>query len=238
MALTLSAKAQFTDNTSHSARNSAMGGVLLYDLDRRQVSIGYRQAFLAKGMADKTLHMVWPTGTGGVTADYLHHGNIDYHEQQVGISYALRATRWLTVGVGGRYLHLGTSDGHYRPQQWLGALLLVNADLGGHTSLSLTAGTRPWDTQRPYLLHLVAIYRPLPQLITIVEAESEEHMRMRFGTEYTYRNDYFLRTGFSTHPFVLTFGLGLRYQQCTIDLAVEAHHTLGITPHTSLTLCF
>lgn len=154
------------------------------------------------------------------------------------VGYALRVTEWLYIGTAARYLNIGTSDVRYNPQQWLGATVFLDARLGDHTSLSLAAGTRPWDARHPYLLHLTASYRPLPQLITVVEAESEERIRMRFGTEYTYRENYFLRTGFSTHPIVLTFGLGLRYQHYIIDLAVEAHNTLGITPLTSITLCF
>ena len=216
-----------------------MGGALIYDLEERCVGLDYRQGFLMAGMADKSLRMVWPTGkTGAVLANYLHHGYSDYHEQQATAGYAIRATEWLHVGVAARYLHLGTSDGHYPAQQWLAASALLQASLGSHTVLMLTAGNRPWDSVRPYRLHVQAQYRPLPHLLTVVEAESEEQERLRMGMEYGYREQFFLRTGLATRPLLLTFGLGFRQPHYTIDLAVEVHNALGLTPHTSLTLWF
>ena len=216
-----------------------MGGSLIYDLEERCVGVDYRQGFLMAGMADKSLRLVWPTGrTGAVVAHYQHHGNADYHEQQATAGYAIRAAQWLWVGVAARYLHLGTSDGHYPAQQWLAASALLQASLGSHTTLMLTAGSRPWDSVRPYRLHTQALYRPLPQLLTVVEAESEEQTRLRLGMEYCYREQFFLRTGLATRPLLFTFGLGFRQPHYAIDLTVEVHNALGLTPHTSLTLWF
>ena len=230
--------AQF-DHTTHHARHSAMGGVSLYDLDHRSTTLSYRANYMLGALASKDISLVWPTGSSGTAvASYRHHGNLDYHEQQLAGGYVIRATQWLLVGAKIRYLNLGTSDSRYQPQQWLGASLLLHAQPWGNTLLALEAGTRPWDPQRPYRWHLAAGYRPLSQLLTIIEAESEERMRLRFGMEYSYHELLHVRTGFSTHPLVLTFGLGTQWRQMAIDLAVEVHDVLGITPHTSLTLWF
>ena len=216
-----------------------MGGAVIYPLEERQVGLDYRQGFLLAGMADKSLRLVWPTAQrGAVVADYLHHGNPDYHEQQLLAGYALRATPWLQVGVAARYLHLGTSDGHYATRQWVAASAMLQASLGGSTTLMLSGGSRPWDMARPYRLHLQAQYRPLPQLLTVVEGESEDCMRLRLGMEYCYRQQFYLRTGMATQPMLFTFGLGFRQPHYAIDLAVEVHNTLGLTPHTSLILWF
>lgn len=115
---------------------------------------------------------------------------------------------------------------------------MLLAKVGNRTSVNLLAGTRPWDRVHPYRVHLQATYRPLPQLLTIVEAESEDRTRLRIGMEYRYENLCFVRTGFSTSPIAFTFGLGTRQRRYAIDLAVEAHSALGITPQTSLTLWF
>ncbi|MBO7101553.1 MAG: hypothetical protein J6V98_05970 [Bacteroidales bacterium] len=225
--------------TTHDARSGAMGGSLIYDLGERCVGLDYRQGFLLAGMGDKSLRLVWPTGrTGAVVAHYQHHGNADYHEQQATAGYAIRAAEWLQVGVAARYLHLGTSDGHYPARQWLAASALLQAAIGDKTTLMLTAGSRPWDSVRPYRLHAQVQYRPLPQLLTVLEAESEECARLRMGMEYCYREQFYLRSGLATRPLLLTFGLGFRQHHYAIDLAVEVHNTLGLTPHTSLTLWF
>ncbi len=238
IALTFPVKAQFI-RTTHSAHNGAMGGVMLYDLDHRQISLGYRQDFLMAEMADKTLRIVWSLAQiGYLTADYCHHGNQDYHEQQAGASYALRVTNWLVVGVEGRYLHLGTSDGHYRPQQWLAAAVTLHTIPSQNTTIDIVAGTRPWDSLHPYRIHLQTAYRPTTQFLTVVEAESEDRLRLRLGMEYIYNHFLALRAGLATNPMVLSCGVGLRHKSISFDLGIESHSTLGITPLTSLTLWF
>ena len=216
-----------------------MGGSVIYHFDKRYIGLDYRQEFLMAGMADKSLRAMWPTSdVGAVVANYLHHGNVDYHEQQLTAGYAIRVAQWLHVGVAARYLHLGTSDGHYAPQQWLAASALLRTTFADNCAMTFTAGTRPWDNMHPYRLHLQALYRPLPQLLTVVEGESEERMRMRLGMEYCYEGRFFLRTGLATHPMIFAFGIGMRQQHYAIDLAVEVHNSLGLTPHSSLTLWF
>lgn len=227
------------EQTAHGARSGAMGGVFLPPAEQtRAVQLDYRHGYLATGMADKRLRVAWPIGIGSVTASYTHHGNLDWHEQGAAAGYLLRATSWMRVGVEAQYLHLGTSDGHYQPQQWLGATAMILAEPGRNTGLNLLAGTRPWDKKHPYRIHLQATYRPLPQLLTVVEAEREERTRLRMGLEYLYEQVCYVRTGFSTAPVTFTFGLGTRQRHYSIDLAVEVHSSLGITPQTSLALWF
>jgi len=235
IAAALPTAAQFTYST-HSARSGAMGGVHLPDHDRRSITLGYRQGYLLAGMADKYLQIVWPTvKTGTFTANYQHHGNLDFHEQQFEAGYTLRVSEWLHAAVSARYLHLGTSDGHYPSQHWLGASVMLHGDLGP-TQVVLMAHTRPWDSERQFGLHLTATYRPSVHLLTAVEVESEERTRVRMGMEYCYEERWFVRTGIASHPMIFTFGLGLKPANYTIDLGVEVHSSLGITPHTSITL--
>lgn len=233
-----SATAQFL-SVPHSARSGAMGGCFLPDSQARHVDIGYRQGFLLAGMADKQISMVWPTGNVGVAvAAYTHHGNLDYHEQQAVAGYAVRPLSWLLTGVAIHYLNLGTSDPHYVPQHWLAAGVYADAALGSHTALALKVGTRPWDSGHPYRLLIQLRHRPAKGLLAVMEGEMEECVRARMGLEYCYENKVFFRTGLATAPLVATFGLGLCYKGLRIDLGAEVHQTLGMTPHTTLSLCF
>ena len=230
-------RAQF-DAIAQDARSGALGGSFVFDPGGRCVSIGYRANYLLEGMADKSLRLQLPVAAmGTVVAGYRHHGDAVYHEQHLALGYAMHVSDWLTMGVAGRYLHVGTADPHYDPQQWLAASALLRASLG-RTTLMLWGGTRPWDDRTPWCLHLQAAYRPVSSLLTIIEVEQEERWRLRMGMEYAYRNTVFLRAGAATHPTVLTFGIGLRMKQYAIDLSAEVHSNLGLTPHTSLTLWF
>lgn len=217
-----------------------MGGVFLPPTEQEgRVQLDYRHAYLATGLADKRLRVAWPVSAQGiVTVAYTHHGDPDWHEQTAAAGYTMRVCSWLRVGVEASYLHLGTSDTRYRPQQWVGATAMLLASTSRTTSINLLAGTRPWDSQHPYRLHLQAAYRPIPQLLTVIEAESEDQARLRVGMEYLYERVCYVRTGFSTAPMAFTFGLGARHRCCSIDLAVEVHSSLGVTPQTSLTLWF
>lgn len=224
--------------TPLDARGSAMGGCIMLDADQRSANVSYRQAFALAGMADKRLTLLWPTGKVGLAvATYLHHGNTDYHEQQASLGYALRPMDWLLVGVGGTWMNIGTSDPHYIPQHWLAATAFLQASMA-RTRLSLLTGSRPWDTRYPYRLHLQVQYTPLSNMLTVVEFEFEECARLRMGMEYDYEHLLLFRAGIATAPLVATFGIGFRHSLLHIDIGAEVHHILGVTPHTTLTVCF
>ena len=227
--------AQFV-NIPHNARSSAMGGCFVAKTDVGSVSLGYRQGFALAGMADKRLSVIWPTGKIGVVgAMYLHHGNIDYHEQQAAVGYAMHPWPWALVGVGGKWLGIGTSDPHYEPQQWLAVTAFFRASIR-HTQVAVVVGSRPWDVTRPYSLHLQAQYLTDGNLLTVMEFEQEDCARVHMGMEYTYEKMVMFRAGIATAPLVATFGLGFRHKMFSVDLGAEVHQVLGITPHTTLTL--
>ncbi len=225
-----------------------MGGCLV--LSEPHVAIGYRHAFLAEAMADKDIDLLLPLSSGTVAAAYRHHGNLDYHEQQLAVAYAMHVGRGVHVGVAARWLHLGTADPHYEPLSFLGADAMVRFEPHSSLGIMLLAGSRPWDERRPWRAHAQLAFRPIASWTTLIEAESEERLRLRAGMQYLYHNSLALRAGmqylyhnslalragFSTAPLVLTFGAGFRVGRMQLDLAVETHRWLGITPQTSLML--
>ena len=79
-------------------------------------------------------------------------------------------------------------------------------------------------------------YRPMPQVLTVVEIEKEERMRVRMGMEYDYRGTLFFRAGMATNPMTAAFGVGVRMSRLTVDIGAAVHRVLGITPQTTLTL--
>ena len=188
-------------------------------------------------MGRRSLDVQLPVGSGTALAAYCHDGSADYHEQQALAGYALRVAQGVWVGVAARWLHTGISDAHYESRQWLAPSALLRVDVG-RSELTLVGGTRPWDDEHLWRLHLQAAYSPMPQLTTLAEVEREECTRLRLGMEYAIDECWMLRAGMATQPVVLTFGAGLRRGMLAIDLAVEAHNTLGLTPSTSLSLWF
>lgn len=241
MALVLTAApmafAQFK-TTACDARSGALGGCLFVPERGRTVTLDYRQWWFMSGLAEKSISITQPVGTGVASLEYSHFGNMDYNEQQVAGAYRIVAAEWLEVGVGARYLYAGTSDAHYEDVMYVGASAIMVTHLGQRTTAILAAATRPWDKQRPFGAHLQMGYRPTQELLTMVEVESEQSVRVRAGMEYCYEENYFVRAGFATNPFVSTFGIGLMFKSIAVDLAVEVHSMLGITPQTTMRLWF
>lgn len=224
-------------NTAHSARSGAMGGCFMADDTMRRVSVSYSQAYLLADMADKGVSVVWPApriGTFG--AIYRHHGGAAYHEQSAAVGYGLKVASWLKAVVAACYMHVGTDDAYYEAQQWLGASAMLMAAVGSRVTVTVTAGSRPWAGVSLWRMHVQMAYRPLAKVLTIVELEKEERLRLRMGMEYDYHGTLFFRAGMATNPMTATFGIGVRMSRLTVDVGASVHRVLGVTPQTTLTL--
>lgn len=215
-----------------------MGGCLLDDDSRKYASLSHRQSFAMSGMATQSLGVGWTLGSQGwMSAGYTHFGDHDYAEQQLSVGGGMRLDDWIDLGVEGRYCHLGSGDGFYETDRWVAVAVRTAVRVDKKWIFSVLAGSRPWDSVRPWRMHLNAMFTSPGGLLSVVELESEETFRFRCGVEYCYREHFLFRVGMATRPVLLTFGLGLRYDRYCFDLAAEVHNTLGITPHISMSLC-
>ena len=214
-----------------------MGGCLVENGSRKYILVSHRQGFAVSGMATQRFGMGWTLGSRGwMSADYTYFGDSDYAEQQLSAVFGLKVDDGLDLGVEGRFCRLGTGDGFYEPERWMAVAARATLRVTPRWSLSALAGTRPWDETRPWRMHLNTLFIPSSGLLAVVELESEENLRFRCGAEYCYKEHFFFRTGLATHPIIVAFGLGFRYDSFSVDLAAEAHNTLGITPQISLVL--
>lgn len=221
------------------ARTGALGGCYVPMADSTvTVDVGWRQAFMLKGMATRTLAVVAPLGRQGRAGlHYAGFGDEDYSEQQAAAGYGVRVAPWLTVMAYGLYSRVATADAHYDAQQWVDAGCGVT--LGGEKLWGyLTAGSRRWSDGRPWGMRGGVAYRPTEQMLNALGFSFEERLRLRCGMEYTYGGCAAVRAGLITNPLTLTFGAGYRQQRFHIDLATEVHSTLGLSPQISLGLCF
>ena len=220
------------------ARQGSLGGVHMDDTAMRRISIGYRQGYGLAAMAIRTVDACWNLGSRGrVEASYSHFGDRIYHEQQAMAGYSMRLNGWLQAGIRGRYLRMATDDAHYEARQWLAAEAVLQAAVGERLTLYAAGGSRQWDEARPWMGRIGLAFRAVEGLTTVAELDSEERMRVRLGAEYCYRRHYFARMGLATNPMTIAFGLGARLGIYGIDLALEHHEYLGLTPQISLSIC-
>lgn len=220
------------------ARQGSLGGVHLDDTAMRRISIGYRQGYGLAAMSTRTVDARWNLGSHSrVEASYSHFGDHIYLEQQAVAGYSMRLNGWLQAGIRGHYLRMATDDAHYEARQWLAAEAALQAAVGERLTLYTAAGSRQWNETKPWMAHIGLAYRPMEGLLTVMELDSEERMRVRLGAEYCYRRHYFARMGLATNPTTITFGLGARLGIYGINLALEHHEYLGLTPQISLSVC-
>lgn len=216
-----------------------MGGCHTDYDERKYVSVSHRQGLAVAGMATQRLGIGWTLGARGwVMADYTYFGDQDYSEQQISAEYGMNLDEHLDLGVEGRFCHLGTGDGYYESEQWMAVAARATLRIDSRIRVSALAGTRPWDRERPWRMHLNVAFVSSNDLLATVELESEGALRFRCGAEYCYKEHFFFRAGMATQPLTLAFGLGLRYGNYSIDVAAEAHNSLGVTPQIGLVLWF
>ena len=215
-----------------------MGGCLLDDDSCRYVKLSHRQGFAVSGMSTQRLGIGWTLGSQGwISADYIFFGDSDYAEQQLSAAGGMWIDEWLDLGVEARYCRLGTGDGYYNPERWMAMSVSATVKMSPRCSLSILAGSQPWNSARPWRTHLNVSFVPSNGLLAVLELESEDVPRFRCGFEYCYKEHFFFRAGMATHPVTLAFGFGLQYERYHIDFAAEAHNTLGVTPQISISLC-
>lgn len=253
----VSASAQFAQPIG--ARSAAMGGCTV-GVDEAAavagaafaespwVALSYSQSYLMKGLAYSTLSAVVPVGgSGALVAGYSHYGSTVYNEQQAAMGYALRLTRTIAVGTTLNYLHSGTSDPYYTPQNLVTAAVAVevrpseSVAFGLHlfNPLAVKYATET-EVRVPAIANVGVVYRPVPELTTALQVEKNLYSQPRFmaGLEYGFVEHLFIRTGVATAPIVYSFGFGLAWPHYKADFAVQVHQTLGVTPQLSVYYVF
>lgn len=205
----------------------------------RYVALDYRSGFAVSGMGTARLDAGLPLGEHGrIHAGYSHFGDADYAEHRLSAVYAMQVAEWMEAGVDADYCVQSVGDAHYDTRRWLSPTAFVRFSLSPRLQLMALGGTRPWDESRPWRMHVGMAYRPVSRLLTLVEVESEERWRLRLGAEYCYRQHFFFRAGMATAPLVVTAGMGVYYGRYLVDVSVESHPVLGLSPQIGLALCF
>lgn len=206
------------------------------------VAMGLRQDFLAEGMGYQWLGCVLPAATGTWSADYVRHGNTEYNEQKASVAYALPLSGQISLGAALHYLYSGTSDPYYTPQHLLtfslatryrpNERLTVGVRVYNPVSMRLTSAE---EVHTPIFFTLGASYRLADELLAVAEVEKQLYHpeSMRFGLEYCWNRYFYARAGVATQPIIWSLGLGMKRSHYAIDIAVQHHAVLGITPQLS-----
>ena len=249
--------AQFAFPTQ-SAVGGAMGGcsVALDDfwsrigsvagiarMDRPAVGLSFRNNFLLSELSYKSVAFALPvTKNGTIGTSYTHFGNADYNEQRVNLMYAQQFGHLFSLGAEFDYLHSGVSEAGYESAN----LFTFGVGLQFYPTNTLTVGVHifnPISTHYqtevkmdvPALFRAGVAYNFIKNATGTIEfiKDMNRDSDLRFGLEYTFFDFVNARIGFATQQLAYSFGVGIDRQSWGVDLAMQVHPTLGITPQIS-----
>ena len=209
--------------------------------------MAFRQSFMVEGMGYCFAGVALPTKSGTWGADIIHYGNSDYHEQKVSIDYAMLLGRAVSAGVAFHYLHSGTSDAYYTPQNMFTfslALQYLPSDritVGFKAFNPIAVRLDSYDNVHiPAMFNLGMAYAFMDELIGVAEVEKQLYRpsTLRFGVEYCFYEQFFLCTGISTNPVVYSMGFRMQWHDVGFNMAAQMHQSLGFTPQLSLNYQF
>ncbi|MCP4440918.1 MAG: hypothetical protein GY810_18510 [Aureispira sp.] len=230
------ASATFTDINSAFSNQAGLGF-----LEHMSFTAYGERRFLADGLNSFLFAGAYPHkkfGTFGLSVNYF--GFQGYNEQKVGLAYARKLFKRMSLGVQVDYL--GTRIAEYGSAHAvtfeLGVLVKITDQfsLGAHTYSPIRIKL-PNQDFIPGNIKIGAAYQPGESVVLTAELEKglDNHPFIgRFGVEYWPVHAFAIRAGVSTDPVLASFGMGVRFKGLYIDVAANYHMVLGFTPTMSL----
>ncbi|MDX2247801.1 MAG: hypothetical protein SF052_13535 [Bacteroidia bacterium] len=169
-----------------------------------------------------------------------------WRENLLAFSYGITFFEKISLGAKVSYVSLLTPDA--------GNVSALYATVGTQTVISpqLSLGFSASNVNRaglwmdggkedlPSVFSAGISYRPSNKVMLV--ADVRKHIAFPLsgsgGIEYAITPTFLARLGVSTYPLTFNSGLGLRWENLTMDMAFSYHERLGYTPHISLNYRF
>ena len=200
------------------------------------VAIAYRQDYALAGLAHQWIGGALPlSSTGSLRASYHHYGSSTYSEQYVSAGYAQRLASGVVAGVALNYYYSSSSDAHYDAQHALSFTTSAQASLGQRWRIGVilanAANTIGGNANLPLSVETAIAFRAASDWTTTLGYHYHAgYSSVHAGAEYRFAHHMAARLGVATNPLVCSFGAGYNATHLCIDLAVEYHQLLGLTP--------
>jgi hypothetical protein len=210
--------------------------------DHLEAGVHYESRFLMKELSVQSAAFMLPTNSGTFGISYSGYGFSAYRETCVKLGYGLKLSEKLAAGIGIGY-GLVRIPGAYGSR----GVLIAEAGLQYKVNKRFTLGAHFYNASRsqiaeynservPQSLRLGGDYAFSEKVRVSVEAAKDfDHpLQVRGGVEYRPHEMFYLRSGVSSGPVALAFGLGAEFKGFRIDLASAFHRTLGFSPQVSV----
>ncbi len=213
------------------------------------VGLGYNSRFMLKELSDRYLSVAMPLGKekGVVGLNLSQFGYSKFNITKAGVGFARTFGPDFSVGLQFDAIHAGTDDEMYGSttaftfeggfQYRLNDKISLGTALFNPVQVKLNENT---GEQLPASISLGMTYSPDKVLLLSADVVKEQYepASLRAGFRYMIGETFCLRAGFSTGPFIVSGGAGLKFNNLFIDLSTSYHQVLGISPAVTLSYAF
>ncbi|MDP3643123.1 MAG: hypothetical protein Q8S54_08025 [Bacteroidota bacterium] len=214
-------------------------------INRIEIGGSFENRFLVNELSTRAGLLVVPIQSSVFAVSFYQFGKIPFRQDKLGIAYARHLSEKFNFGLQFNYYWLFFSEENRSLGSAgveLGFQYLVTSQLmlGIHvvnpykTAIKTSSGNFPY----PSLINFGVLYHLSESFSMMSELENNltNHLKVRTGMEYNIRNRIYLRTGVSGKPYQLSAGFGFHLKKLTMDLSTTYHQYLGSTPSISFQL--
>jgi hypothetical protein len=223
---------------AYAAYNNQAAGAYL---ERPTFGLYYAPVFLGQGVSNITGIIAVPVkkaGTFGLSINYF--GYNLFNEKKVGLSYAMKLAKFISLGVQLDYINAKIGNG-YGSKNFATFELGILAKPIDELSIAFHVYNplklyidRTTGEKMQTLFRLGITYEAIKKFFISAQIEKDLKNKLIFrgGAEYTLKEIVSFRAGVATDPVTGTFGLGVTLKQgLSFDAAFSYRGNIGFQPH-------
>ena len=223
---------------------------LLPVLEERTIHLGCYDSYGLRELMTMGAACSYPNPWLSAGLDVASFGYDAYRESQARLSLAKALGKGWSLGVAFRYRFLQSEleTAHVSALSTdVGVVcqpvdnLLIGLLIQQWPSVQLAKTEVDYQSVSYYAVQIGFHYRPINSLLMAISMGTTEQERFtaHIGMEYVAWENFSLRMGMQTHPFLPTAGVGWRmHHHWGMDVACHWHQTLGITSGIGLSYYF
>lgn len=218
-------------------------------LDKIHAGLGYNSRFMLKELSDRYLSFAMPLGKekGVIGLNLSQFGYSQFNITKAGVGFARRFGPDFSVGLQFDAIHAGTADEMYGSataftfeggfQYRLNDKISLGSAIFNPVQVELNENT---GEQLPASISLGMTFTPDKVLMLSADVVKEQYepASLRAGFRYSMGETFCLRAGFSTGPFIVSGGAGIKFNTLMIDISTAYHQVLGISPAITISYAF
>ncbi|MCX6185563.1 MAG: hypothetical protein NTU43_01020 [Bacteroidetes bacterium] len=234
--------ANIAASNSFSVQNNVAGMVWS---NKAEISIYNEMKYRLSNLSLSNINILIPFKHFHLGASINYFGYNLYNQQKFNVAIARKLNSQFSLGISmalfgvnisensQAYAFLGDIGIQYIPtKKWHFGLSLFNP-----TQSKLSENN---NLKIPTYARMGVSYNVSDKLLCNAEFEKSLGLPEIYRTGFAYKihPSFILRAGGSSNPFLLTFGVGVKWSKLKVDMATSYHQVLGITPHLSLIYVF